>query len=140
LLTACSALTLAACGGGENEVERRTDTRPAIESAVAERLASRSDKVATLLDGGDACGAKDEASRLRAELTQAINDRAIPELYLEDLSGAVNELEAQLPVCAVVQPPSRDTEGEKKRKKDKRDKKDKKDKQDRQDKHDGDDD
>jgi hypothetical protein len=125
LLTACSALALAACGGGENEVERRTDTRPVIESAVAERLASRSDKVATLLDSGDACGAKDEASRLRAELTQAINDRAIPELYLEDLSGAVNELEAQLPVCAVVQPPSRDTDGEKKRKKDNKDKQDK---------------
>jgi hypothetical protein len=118
-------LALAACGGGENEVERRTDTRPVIESAVAERLASRSDKVATLLDSGDACGAKDEASRLRAELTQAINDRAIPELYLEDLSGAVNELEAQLPVCAVVQPPSRDTDGEKKRKKDNKDKQDK---------------
>ena len=125
MLTACSALALAACGGGENEVERRTDTRPVIESAVAERLASRSDKVATLLDSGDACGAKDEASRLRAELTQAINDRAIPELYLEDLSGAVNELEAQLPVCAVVQPPSRDTDGEKKRKKDNKDKQDK---------------
>ena len=125
MLTACSALALAACGGGENEVERRTDTWPVIESAVAERLASRSDKVATLLDSGDACGAKDEASRLRAELTQAINDRAIPELYLEDLSDAVNELEAQLPVCAVVQPPSRDTDGEKKRKKDNKDKQDK---------------
>jgi hypothetical protein len=119
LLTACSALALAACGGGENQVERRTDTRPTIESAVAQRLASRSDKVATLLDSGDACGAKDEAARLRAELTRAINDRAIPELYLEDLSGAVNELEAQLPVCEVVQPPPRDTDGEKKKKKDK---------------------
>jgi hypothetical protein len=119
LLTACSALALAACGGGENEVERRTVTRPTIESAVAQRLASRSDKVATLLDSGDACGAKDEAARLRADLTRAINDRAIPELYLEDLSGAVNELEAQLPVCEVVQPPPWDTDGEKKKKKDK---------------------
>ncbi len=96
MLTACSALALAGCGGGESEVERRTVTGPTIESAVAERLASRSDKVAGLLDSGDARRAADEAGRLRVELTDAINDQAIPELYLEDLSGVVNELEAQI--------------------------------------------
>jgi hypothetical protein len=123
LLTACSALALAACGGGENEVERRTDTGPTIQSAVAERLASRSDKVASLLESGDPCGAKDEAGRLRAEVTEAINDQAVPELYLEDLSGVVNELEAQIPPCEVMQPPppQQETDGEKKDKKDKHD-------------------
>ena len=95
MLTACSALALAACGGGESEVERRTATGPTIESAVAERLATRCDNVADLLESGDARAAADEAGRLRAELTGAINDQAIPELYLEDLSGVVNELEAQ---------------------------------------------
>lgn len=126
MLTACSALALAACGGGENEVERRTDTGPTIDRAVAERLASRSDKVASLLESGDPCGAKDEAGRLRAEVTKAINDQAVPELYLEDLSGAVNELEAQIPPCEVMQPPPppRETDGEKKDKKDKHDDKD----------------
>ena len=132
MLTACSALALAACGGGENEVERRTDTRPTIESGVAERLATRSDKVASLLSSGDACGAKQEAGRLRAELTTAIDDRAIPELYLEDLSGVVNELVAQIPPCEVAQPqPPPDTDREKNERKQK--KQDKK-------KHDDDDD
>jgi ribosomal protein L12E/L44/L45/RPP1/RPP2 len=126
-------LALAACGGGENEVERRTDTRPTIESAVAERLAIHSDKVASLLSSGDACGAKQEAGRLRAELTTAIDDRAIPELYLEDLSGVVNELVAQIPPCEVAQPqPPPDTD----RKKNERKKQKKQDKK----KHDHDDD
>jgi bacterioferritin-associated ferredoxin len=121
LLTACSALALAACGGGGSEVEPRTVTRPTIESAVADRLASRSDKVASRLEVGDACGAKKEAARLRAELTRAINGQSIPEVYLEDLSGAVNELEARIPSCEVVQPPAPDTKGKKKGKKDKHD-------------------
>jgi len=127
-------LALAACGGGENEVERRTDTRPTIESTVAERLATHSDKVASLLSSGDACGAKQEAGRLRAELTTAIDDRAIPELYLEDLSGVVNELVAQIPPCEVAQPqPPPDMDREKNEKKKKKKKQDKK-------KHDHDDD
>ena len=136
MLTACSALALAACGGGENEVERRTDTRPTIESGVAERLATRSDKVASLLSSGDACGAKQEAGRLRAELTTAIDDRAIPELYLEDLSGLINELVAQIPPCEVAQPqPPPDTDREKNERK-KQKKQDKK----KHDHHDDDDD
>ena len=135
MLTACSALALAACGGGENEVERRTDTRPTIESGVAERLATHSDKVASLLSSGDACGAKQEAGRLRAELTTAIDDRAIPELYLEDLSGVVNELVAQIPPCEVAQQPPPDTDREKNERK-KQKKQDKK----KHDHHDDDDD
>jgi hypothetical protein len=114
-------VALTACGGGGSEVEPRTVTRPTIESAVADRLASRSDKVASRLEEGDACGAKKEAVRLRAELTRAINSQSIPELYLEDLSGAVNELEAQITPCVVAQPSAPDTKDKKKGKKDKHD-------------------
>jgi hypothetical protein len=104
LLTASSALALASCGGEEQQVERQTVTGPTIDRPVAERLASRSDKIATLLDSGDACGAKKEAAALRADLTASID--TIPEAYLEDLSGLVNEIEAQIPLCAqVLQPP-----------------------------------
>jgi hypothetical protein len=110
LLTACSALALASCGGDEPRVEQPTETdappAPTIEREVAERLASRSDKVASLLDSGDACGAAQEASALRADLTAAISENAIPALYLEDLSGLVNEIQAQIPPC---QPPPTDT-------------------------------
>jgi hypothetical protein len=79
LLTACSALLLAGCGGEDPKVADRTG--PTIERAVADQLATRSDTIANLPDGGDACGARKEAARLRDELTGAINDGAIPELY-----------------------------------------------------------
>jgi hypothetical protein len=120
LLTACSALALTSCGGGDDQqAERRTDTAaptPTIERAVAERLASRSDQVASLLDSGDACGAHDEAARLRDDLTSAINDGAIPEPYLEDLSGLVNEISAQIPPCE--QPKEEERKKDQERKKD----------------------
>lgn len=127
MLTACSALALAACGG-EQEVERRTDTRPTIERSLANRLADRSDAVAGLLDRGDNCGAAEEAARLRAEVTASIG--SIPEIYVEDFSGLVNEIQAQIPPCE--QPDDRMEEdedgqgkgkgkGEKKGKKDKDD-------------------
>jgi hypothetical protein len=109
-LTALSALALAACGGEEQQAERRTVAGPTIPAAVAERLAGRSAKVATLLDAGDACAAKQEAAALRADLTASIE--TIPELYLEDLSGAVNEIDAQIPACPVVQPPPVETHGD----------------------------
>ena len=111
MLTACSALALASCGGDEPQAELRTETDtppPTIKRDVAERLASRSDKVASLLDSGDACGAANEAAALRADLTAAISEDAIPVLYLEDLSGLVNEIQAQIPPC---EPPPTDTGG-----------------------------
>jgi bacterioferritin-associated ferredoxin len=103
LPTVCSALALAACGGEQKEVEQRTVSGPTIERAVAARLASRSEKVASLLDAGEACGAKREAALLRNELTAAINDGKVPSLYLEDLSGVVNEIQAQMPLCAELE-------------------------------------
>jgi hypothetical protein len=112
LPTACSALALGACGGDPNEVKQRTVAGPTIERAVAEGLASRSEKLASLLDSGEACGAKREADLLRNELTDAINDGKVPQLYLEDLSGVVNEIQAQIPLCA--QPERRDDDGENK--------------------------
>ena len=116
MLTACSALALAGCGEEQN-VDRRTQTGPTIDAGVAEPLAKRSDKVAALLDSGDTCAALAEAARLRADLTEAINADSIPELYLEDLSGVVNELEAQIPPCQQPEPPP--TESGKPDKKDK---------------------
>lgn len=112
--TVCSALALAACGGEQKEVEQRTVFGPTIERAVADRLASRSEKVASLLESGEACGAKREADLLRNELTEAINDGKVPQLYLEDLSGVVNEIQAQIPLCTELQRPSSDDDGEKK--------------------------
>ncbi len=97
----------------------RSSARPGRRSrrAVADRLAARSDRIAVRLDAGDGCGAAAEAMRLRDDLTAAINNQAIPAAYLEDLSGAVNELQAQIPqVRAAAAPRRRDDHGRKKHK------------------------
>jgi hypothetical protein len=106
LLTACSALALASCGGDEPQVERptATDTAPTIKRDVAERLASRSEKIASLLDSGDACAAKDEAAALEQDFRETVSE--IPVLYLEDLGSAIHEIVAGIPPC---EPPPTDT-------------------------------
>lgn len=101
----CSALALAGCGGEDQNVDRRTVTGPTIDAGIAEPLAKRSDKVAALLESGDTCAALDEAARLRADVTEAINAGSVPQLYLEDLSGVVNELAAEIPPCQQIEPP-----------------------------------
>ena len=106
MLTACSVLALAACGGGGDNVDE-----PKIDRPLAAALAARSDEVATLLERGDRCRAKNEADALRRELTAAINSRRIPDVYLEDFSGLVNEIAAQI-VCRVPQLPPPPTDDE----------------------------
>jgi hypothetical protein len=112
LLTVCSALVLAACGGGDGEQAEQQVTGPPIDSVVAEGLAERSDRVASLLDEGDNCSAQREAGLLRTDLNAAIADKTIPELYLEDLSSLVNEIQAGIPPCEPppLPPPTPPTE------------------------------
>jgi hypothetical protein len=92
-------VALVSCGGDGAEEKAAPPRGPTIARSVAAPLAVRSDNLAALLDRGDACGAQREAAALRADLTRAINARAIPDLYLEDLSATVNEIQAQLPPC-----------------------------------------
>lgn len=61
--------------------------------------------MADRLDGGDSCGAAESAALLRERLTAAINDGRLPEAYLEELSGAANELELGVPNCEAPPPP-----------------------------------
>jgi hypothetical protein len=61
--------------------------------------------VADRLDSGDSCGAAESAALLRERLTAAINDGKVPEAYLEELSGAANELELGVPKCEAPPPP-----------------------------------
>jgi hypothetical protein len=121
LLTACSALALAACGGEAQNVEQRVDPGPVIERNTAEALAVRSDEVARLIAGGDNCGAKAEGARLRDELNAAVARGVVPEVYVDGLTAAVTEIQARIPPCEeVVQvpPPPRDRGRGKDRKKD----------------------
>ncbi len=99
---------------------------PRIERAVADQLAELSDELAGSLETGDSCAASQTAARLRDSVTQAINDGKVPEVYLEDLSGLANELQAQVPECvAPPPPPVEDEDDEKKKKKKKKQKEDK---------------
>jgi hypothetical protein len=111
LLTVCSAaLALAGCGGqeqAETEVEG-----PRIERAIAHELAELSDEVADQLESGDSCGAAQSAAQLRERLTTAINEGKVPEAYLEELSGATNELELAVPKCIDKAPPPPPDTGE----------------------------
>ena len=61
--------------------------------------------MADRLDGGDSCGAAESAALLRERLTAAINEGRLPEAYLEELSGAANELELGVPNCEAPPPP-----------------------------------
>jgi hypothetical protein len=49
-------------------------------------------------------------------VTAAINARKVPDVYLEDLSGIVNEIEAQIPECVEPTPPPQDDEDKKDKK------------------------
>lgn len=106
------AVVLAGCGGSKTETNVEAPG-PRIEGALAAQLAHLSDELASSLDSGDSCAASQTAARLRDGVTQAINDGKVPEVYLEDLSGLANELQAQVPECVEPPPPSaEDDDGE----------------------------
>jgi outer membrane murein-binding lipoprotein Lpp len=88
-----AALVLAGCGSGE---QRRATPHPKLPRAVATELAARSDRVAAALDGGDQCGARAEAERLRSDAIKAINDRRVPGPFQEHLGAAVNDLVSRI--------------------------------------------
>ena len=52
-------------------------------------------------------------------MTEAINAGKVPEVYLEDLSGLVNEIEAQIPECVEPAPPPPEDDDRRKKDKDK---------------------
>jgi hypothetical protein len=97
--------------------------------------------VADRLDSGDSCGAAESATLLRERLTAAINEGKVPEAYLEELSGAANELELGVPSCKAPAPPPVTAEDDddddhghgKKHKEKKKKEKEKKDKDDEED-------
>ena len=80
------ALLVSACGGEERA------PAPKLPTALAERLAARSDSVAERLEGGDACAALEEAEALQAETIAAVNEGRIPQVFQEELLGSVTAL------------------------------------------------
>ena len=82
---------LAGCGGGG---------KPAIDPAVAQRLARQADAVAASSAARNPCAAAHSAAALQAATIRAINAHEIPERYQETLQTRANELVAELrPEC-----------------------------------------
>jgi len=80
------ALLAAGCGGEESGPS----------NDVAERLAVRSESVATEVEAGDACAARSEAEELQREAIAAVNDGDLPEEIQEAVLGSVNALLAAI--------------------------------------------
>lgn len=98
---------LAACGGDGTEPERR----PTLAPAVADPLAREADAVATLLEAGDACAAKERADRLQSEVEQAIAAGEVPRPLQGPLRQATARLAGDI-VCTPVAPPADESDGE----------------------------
>jgi hypothetical protein len=82
------ALTLAGCGGGSEA----TPSEPAIPAPIAEDLAARSDEIAATLDGGDVCGAAEQADELNDAVNDAVAKGQIPRALQGELQNVVAEL------------------------------------------------
>jgi hypothetical protein len=102
LLSACSAVAiLTGCGGSKQQ----PPTRPALPSALAQRLAERADAVAASLDAGHPCGARTVAQRLQRETIGAIG--RVPGVFQEPLQSTVNDLVARVrSACEALPPPA----------------------------------
>jgi hypothetical protein len=86
LLAIACALLLGACGNGSDS------GTGALSSAVAERLASAADQIASSLDNGDTCDAAAEADALQREASEAIAAGDVPAELRTRLTTAVTDL------------------------------------------------
>jgi hypothetical protein len=88
LAAAGCALTLAGCGGGSEQ----TSSEPVIPAPVADDLAAQSEMIAASLEGGDRCGAAQQADALNDSVNQAVTKRQIPRALQGELQNVVSEL------------------------------------------------
>jgi hypothetical protein len=122
-IAACSAL-LAACGGDE----QTAPPEPRIPREVAEPLAARADRVASLLSDGDECGAQREAATLVDATVAAVNNGDVPAELQEELVGTANDLAGRIDCVEALPPTTTETEVD-----DEEDDKDEKDEEDDED-------
>lgn len=88
LAAAGCALALAGCGGGSEA----TPSEPVIPAPIAEDLAARSEEIAATLDGGDVCGAAQQADELNTAVNEAVANDQIPRALQGELQNVVAEL------------------------------------------------
>lgn len=88
LAAAGCALTLAGCGGGSEQ----TSSEPVIPAPVADDLAAQSEAIAASLEGGDVCGAAEQADVLDDAVNDAVAKEQIPSALQGELQNVVSEL------------------------------------------------
>ena len=88
LAAAGCALTLAGCGGGSEQ----TSSEPVIPAPVADDLAGQSEAIAASLEGGDVCGAAQQADDLNKAVNDAVAKGQIPSALQRELQNVVSEL------------------------------------------------
>jgi hypothetical protein len=109
-----AAALLGGCGG-----DGGAET-PLLPQDLANSLAAQSDAVAASLDGGNPCGAADQARALRERVIAAVNEGRVPAGLQEELGSAANDLaattetactEAQAPPVATDEDEDEDEKG-----------------------------
>jgi hypothetical protein len=89
-------LIASGCGGEERGLSRD----------LAERLAVRSESVASEVEAGNPCEARADAEQLQTETIAAVNEGSVPEELQEELLGSVNALLAAIACDPPVAPES----------------------------------
>jgi len=89
-------LLASGCGGEER----------GLSPHLAERLAVRSESVASEVEAGNPCEARADAEQLQAETIAAVNDGGVPGELQEELLGSVNALLAAIECEPPVAPES----------------------------------
>jgi hypothetical protein len=98
-----AAVAAAGCGGSH----RAAPPRPTLPPALAQRLATLSETVATKLDTGDPCGANAKAKELQQQATAAIARGEVPPPLRSPLLSAAGDLVARSP-CVQQAPPEKE--------------------------------
>lgn len=88
LAAAGCAVALAGCGGGSET----SSSEPSIPAPLADDLASQSDAIAASLEGGDVCGAAQQADALNDSVNDGVANGQIPKVLQGELQSVVAEL------------------------------------------------
>jgi len=99
---ALAAFAAAGCGGTTRHAAAKPP--PRLPRTLAQTWAQQADGVAAALAAGDGCTAQQLAGTLRAEVAQAVNARAIPHAFREQLVATVDDLPARI-TCNPAPPP-----------------------------------
>jgi hypothetical protein len=86
------AIALAGCGDSSGTSAKE----PALQRAVANDLAAKSDQIADALDSGDRCGAARLADRLKDAVEAAVSGGQVPPAFQHELEQTATDLQNEV--------------------------------------------